>query len=154
MKQPGRPRAAGRRTSRARVQANPSGRNGGGLRAGREVERLQDELNLQRHYADGDLAARRDLESKLSQYADLYDFAPVGHVTFDFQGRILELNLTGANMIGYDRLEVIGRPFLALLEQGGQAKVAPVRLRVPARTASIRRPLSFGSRLDMAAGAR
>jgi PAS domain S-box-containing protein len=43
------------------------------------------------------------LEESSSQYADLYDFAPVGYVTLDEQGLILEANLTAASQLGTER---------------------------------------------------
>ena len=43
------------------------------------------------------------LEESSSQYADLYDFAPVGYVTVDEQGLIREANLTAASQLGTER---------------------------------------------------
>lgn len=55
--------------------------------------------------------ARSSLEFSHDRYADLYDFAPVGYVTLDDQGVILELNLTAAKMFGRERTRMVGRPF-------------------------------------------
>lgn len=52
-----------------------------------------------------DLAAARD------RFLDLYDFAPVGYFTLDRGGRITELNLTGAALLGAPRKSLIGRHF-------------------------------------------
>jgi len=43
------------------------------------------------------------LEESSSQYADLYDFAPVGYVTLDEQCLIWEANLTAASQLGTER---------------------------------------------------
>ena len=43
------------------------------------------------------------LEEFSSQYADLYDFAPVGYVTLDEQCLIWEANLTAASQLGTER---------------------------------------------------
>lgn len=55
------------------------------------------------------------LEEARDRYADLYDFAPVGYLTLDETGRILEINLTGAAMLGNERANIIGQPFPARL---------------------------------------
>lgn len=53
-----------------------------------------------------------DLEESRNRYAALYDFAPVGYVTFDHKGCIQEINLTGASLIGLERSQLIGAPML------------------------------------------
>ncbi len=53
------------------------------------------------------------LEQSRARYADLYDFAPVAYCTFDSNGVIREINLTGATLLGAARARLIGRPFLA-----------------------------------------
>ena len=41
-----------------------------------------------------------ELETSRNKYAFLYDFAPVGYFTFDRDGTIRSVNLTGANLLG------------------------------------------------------
>ena len=53
------------------------------------VRRRHEELRR----AQSELAQAHDL------FQDLYDFAPVGYLTFDAHGTILEVNLTAAKML-------------------------------------------------------
>src|SRR4051794_29149670 len=43
--------------------------------------------------------AQAELEDSRNRYASLYDWAPVGYLTLDGAGRLLELNLTGAALL-------------------------------------------------------
>lgn len=58
-----------------------------------------------------------DLEESRNRYAALYDFAPVGYVTLDRKGCIREINLTGASMLGLERVQLIGTPMSVLVVQ-------------------------------------
>jgi PAS domain S-box-containing protein len=48
----------------------------------------------------------------LDRYTELFDFAPVGYLTLDDSGRIIEINLTGASMLGMERGCVIDKPLI------------------------------------------
>ncbi|MFZ3169105.1 MAG: PAS domain S-box protein, partial [Candidatus Methanoperedens sp.] len=52
-----------------------------------------------------------ELEESRNRYSNLYDFAPVGYFTFDKNGLVMEVNLTGANMLGIERSFLIKKPF-------------------------------------------
>jgi PAS domain S-box-containing protein len=52
---------------------------------------------------------RLALEESRDRYLDLYDFGPLGYFTFTREGRILEVNLTGAGLLGLPRAELLGR---------------------------------------------
>ncbi len=69
----------------------------GQLELERENQQLQEE--------------KRRLEAYRDRYVDLYDSAPVGYVTFDEDGFIQEINLTGARLLGADRESLIGYAF-------------------------------------------
>ena len=52
-----------------------------------------------------------ELEQSRKKYSDLYDFAPVGYLTINEEGRIVEANLTAAKQLGMERSILIGKPF-------------------------------------------
>jgi PAS domain S-box-containing protein len=53
---------------------------------------------------------RSRMEALLDKYTDLYDFAPVGYLSLDDRGQILEINLTGALLLGAGRARLRQRP--------------------------------------------
>jgi len=57
------------------------------------------------------LEARDQMEAILEKYTNLYDFAPVGYFSLDEQGLILEVNLTGASLLGVERSRLVKRRF-------------------------------------------
>jgi PAS domain S-box-containing protein len=59
--------------------------------------------------------AQQELEEARDRCADLYDFAPVGYLALDEFGTVLEINLTGAGMLGKERLNIVGQPFISSL---------------------------------------
>jgi PAS domain S-box-containing protein len=77
-----------------------------------ELEVHQLELELQNR-------ALRDaqglLEESRARYAELYDYAPVGHLTLDRSGVVRELNLTAASLLGKERRFLVGRPLRQML---------------------------------------
>ncbi len=59
--------------------------------------------------------ARDEIETQLGRYTDLYDFAPVGYYSVDEQGLILEVNLTGAALLGVERSRLLKRRLLSFV---------------------------------------
>jgi PAS domain S-box-containing protein len=57
-------------------------------------------------------ATQEELKTSRSQYADLYELAPIGYFTFDEKGLILSANLRGTTMLGTKRSLILHRPFL------------------------------------------
>jgi PAS domain S-box-containing protein len=55
--------------------------------------------------------AQLSLEDARDRYLDLYEFAPVGYITLNREGFISESNLTGAALLGVNRINLINRPF-------------------------------------------
>ena len=71
-----------------------------------ELQVHQIELEMQNE----ELRQARDaVEAGLEKYSDLYDFAPVGYLTLDREGRVLEANLTAAQMVGFERSRLLKR---------------------------------------------
>ena len=72
--------------------------------------------------------AQQELEEARDRYADLYDFAPVGYLTLDESGVVLEINLTGAGMLGKERINIVGKPFVnSLIPASTQPFLAHLR---------------------------
>ncbi len=59
--------------------------------------------------------SREALEASRARYTDLFDFAPVGYMAMDPSGAILEINLTGAALLGYERGRIDGKPLRVLV---------------------------------------
>lgn len=65
-----------------------------------ELEMQNEELRQTRH----------ELEVSRSRYFDLYNLAPVGYLTLNEQGLILEINLAAADMLGEVRNRLLKKP--------------------------------------------
>jgi two-component system cell cycle sensor histidine kinase/response regulator CckA len=80
----------------------------------RELQVYQVELELQNEelrHTELELAASRD------RYRSLYDHAPVGYVTLDAGGLIVDANLTLCKRLGCERAAVLGRPLSAFMSE-------------------------------------
>jgi len=64
--------------------------------------------------------AQKELEESRDRYSDLYDFAPVGYFSFDKNGLIIEVNLTGAKKLGVERNFLIKKPFSLFISPGSK----------------------------------
>jgi PAS domain S-box-containing protein len=82
-----------------------------------ELEAHRIELELQ-----NEELSRVQLELRRSRdsYSFLYDFAPVGYITVNAQGQILEANLTAATILGADRQALLRRNFSNFVAREGQ----------------------------------
>lgn len=62
------------------------------------------------------------MEGSRDHYLDLYDRAPVGHLTLGFDGAIREANLTSASLLGADRGELVKRGFVSFVADGDKER--------------------------------
>ncbi len=61
-----------------------------------------------------------ELEATREKYFDLYDLAPVGYVTLNEKGTILEANLTTATLLGKERNDLLRQPLSGFIFGGDQ----------------------------------
>jgi len=54
---------------------------------------------------------KTELEQAIQRYVDLFDFAPIGYVTFDRVGRIEEINFAAVRLLRRSRRQLIGTTF-------------------------------------------
>jgi len=84
-----------------------------------DAERLFHELQV--HQVELELQnaelqeARNRTETLLEKFTDLYDFAPVGYFSLSPDGAMLQVNLTGAQLVGIDRSLLLGQMFGRLI---------------------------------------
>lgn len=58
---------------------------------------------------------QQELKEARDRYAELYDYAPMGYLTLDDAGVVQKINLTGAAMLGKERLNIVGHSFINVL---------------------------------------
>jgi PAS domain S-box-containing protein len=88
------------------------------LRIVHELEVYQIELELQNEALK---LAREQSEITAQKYTSLYDFAPIGYFTLSDEGKILDLNLSGAKMLGNVRANLKNIPFKRFIPESLQA---------------------------------
>lgn len=78
-----------------------------------EVQKLIHELNVHQIELEIQNEELRQAQVELAQardrFSDLYDFAPIGYLTLDKQGQILEVNLAGASLLGVERKYLVDK---------------------------------------------
>jgi PAS domain S-box-containing protein len=80
----------------------------------RELRTHQVELEQQNEEL---LRAQLELAAARDRYQDLFELAPVGYLSLDETGRIFDLNLTGATLLGQPRQHLLGRAFATVLHR-------------------------------------
>jgi PAS domain S-box-containing protein len=82
-----------------------------------ELQVHQIELDMQNEQLR---QAQQQLEESRDRYTDLYDFAPAGYFTLDKNGLIIEANLTGCQMLGIERKNLVKKPFRIFVDKASQ----------------------------------
>ncbi len=72
-----------------------------------ELQTHQVELDLQHAQIEAD---RQEMAQALAHYRALYEFAPVGYLVVGLDGQILEVNRTGAELLGAKQGGLAGQP--------------------------------------------
>ena len=62
------------------------------------------------------------LEDSYRKYFDLYNFAPVGYLTLDERGLILDINLAGASLLKIEKLNLLNTAFIQFIEPDNRNK--------------------------------
>jgi PAS domain S-box-containing protein len=63
---------------------------------------------------------QQELESSREKYFNLYDLAPVGYVSLNDKGIILEANLSLATLLGRERSHLVGQPLSRFIHREDQ----------------------------------
>lgn len=99
-----------------------------------DAARLMHELQVHQialELQNAELAqARNKAEEALARYMDLYDFAPVGYLSLDARGAVLQANLTVAGLLGCERPGLIGRRLAEFLAEGSIPAYAKLLFRL------------------------
>ena len=72
------------------------------------------------------------LEVSRDRYVDLYEFAPIGYLCLDMDGRITEINLTGATLLGVTRKELLNKRFIQRVAERDRDRWYRLRLHIMA----------------------
>lgn len=83
------------------------------------IENLVEELQI--HQVELEMQneslrqSQLELEESRDRYRDLYEFSPIGYLTLNRQGMIVEINLTATELLGRERSQLVNRHFAPLV---------------------------------------
>jgi PAS domain S-box-containing protein len=114
-----------RRRAEERFGARRADSSAGGITIAPETNRLLHELQV--HQIELEMQneelqrARIEVEEGLTRFTDLYEFAPVGYLTLNRAGEILQVNLTGTRLLGLERSHLIGKRLAVMVDPDSRA---------------------------------
>jgi PAS domain S-box-containing protein len=76
------------------------------------TDKLHDEQARTRRYREEIVSLRAQLEAERAQYAEIFDFAPVGYLLLDAAGVMESCSLAAARLLGVERHYLIGMPLM------------------------------------------
>ncbi len=90
-----------------------------------EEEELQHDLQVHQTELQAQNEELRRIQEQLTaardSYSDLYDFAPVGYLTLNAEGRLVQVNFTFANLLGgIDRAHLLQQPLSGFIARESQ----------------------------------
>ena len=93
----------------------------------RELEVHKIELEMQNEELR---EARVELESALTRYTEMFEFAPIGYVTISLDGALRELNHAAARLLGAARSQLLQRRFDSFVVPGQRNRFVDLMQRV------------------------
>ena len=84
-----------------------------------EFQVYQIELELQNEELK---AAHHQLAFSLDRYAQLYDYAPIGYLTLDQKGVIVQSNLKAGKILGYAETQLFGKKLVEFIHEDDREK--------------------------------
>ncbi len=82
-----------------------------------QVRQVELEMQLEAHQEK-----QAELEEAAHRYADLYAFAPVGYFALESDGKIRELNVAGAALLGAERAQLEGQRFGVFVVEASRSR--------------------------------
>lgn len=114
--------------ARLRLEAEQRLKARGGSReaplSAEEVERVRHDLRV--HQIELEMqndelrSAQEHLVAERGRYFDLFELAPVGYLTLNTEGTILEANLTAASLFGVSRAGIVNRQLTSFIASADQ----------------------------------
>ncbi len=113
---------------RAQAEAHLAERGGGMPPPAMDAQRLLHELQVHQVELEMQnealLQAQAETQRALRRYTDLFDFAPVGYLNLDREGRICQVNVAGSALLGAAPGALLGHRFLDFVQPEDRHRTA------------------------------